>query len=83
MQCPKCGSTNISVQMVTDTQLVNKHRGIIWWLCIGWWWIPIKWLCFTVPALILKIFSPKRQKLRQKHSSVCVCQNCGHNWTTK
>ena len=80
MQCPNCGSENVSVQMVTETQLVDKHHGIIWWICIGWWWIFIKWLVFTLPALIVKIFAPKKQKLKQKQKSVCVCQNCGYHW---
>lgn len=47
--------------MVTETQLVDKHHGIIWWICIGWWWIFIKWLVFTLPALIVKIFAPKNK----------------------
>lgn len=83
MVCPKCGSENVNVQVVTQTQLITKHRGIIWWVCIGWWWVPIKWLFLTVPALIVKIFAPKRQKLKQSTASVCVCQNCGHKWEVK
>lgn len=30
MVCPKCGSENVSVQMVTETQLITKHHGILW-----------------------------------------------------
>ena len=60
MKCPKCGSTNISVQIISETQLKEQHHGIFWWLLIGWWWIPIKWIFFTIPALIVKIFAPKR-----------------------
>lgn len=80
MVCPKCGSQNVSVQMVTDTKLVNKHHGIIWWIFVGWWWLFIKWLVFTIPALIIKIFAPKKQKLKQKHHAECVCQSCGYHW---
>ncbi len=83
MVCPKCKSENVTVSVVTETQLKDKHHGILWWLCIGWWWVPIKWLCFTLPALIVKIFAPKRQKLKQTHRSVCVCQNCGYRWEVK
>ena len=83
MVCPKCGSNNVNVQMVTETQLKNKHHGIFWWLFIGLWWIPLKWIVFTVPALIVKIFAPKRKKLVSKHKSMCVCQNCGHAWEAK
>lgn len=80
MICPNCGSNNINVQAVQQTQLAVKHHGIIWWLLIGWYWIPIKWLFFTVPALIVKIFAPKKHILKQTTKSVCVCQNCGYHW---
>ena len=80
MKCPVCGSENVNVQIVTETGLKNKHHGVFWWLCIGWWWVPIWWLCFTIPALIIKIFAPKKQKLKQHHKSIHVCQNCGHKW---
>ena len=30
--------------------------------------------------LIIKIFAPKKQKLKQRHNTVRVCQNCGHKW---
>ena len=83
MVCPKCGSNNVNVQMVTETQLKNKHHGIFWWLVIGWWWVLVKWFVFAVPALIVKIFAPKRKKLVSKHKAMCVCQNCAHSWETK
>lgn len=80
MTCPKCGGNNVSIQAVMDTKMVNKHHGVIWWLCIGWWWVPTKWFVFTIPALLAAIFIPKKQKLKQKSRNVCVCQNCGHRW---
>ena len=80
MVCPKCGSENISVQMVTETKLTMKRRGVLWWLLIGWWWVPVKWLVFTVPALILKLFRPRRYQLRQAQRAVCVCQHCAFRW---
>ena len=80
MKCPVCGSENVNVQIVTETELKNKHHGVVWWLCIGWWWVPILWLFFTIPALIIKIFAPKKQNLKQRNETVRVCQNCGHKW---
>jgi predicted nucleic-acid-binding Zn-ribbon protein len=80
MVCPKCGSTNVNVQAVSESQLKNKHHGFFWWIFIGWWWLIIKWFCFTIPALIVKIFVPKRQKLKTQHFAMCVCQNCGNSW---
>ena len=80
MTCPKCHSSDVKAQVVTETQLKNKHHSIFWWLIIGWWWTCIKWIIFTVPALIVKIFVPKRQKLKQKQVTMWVCQSCGHTW---
>ena len=80
MVCPKCGSENVNVQMVSETKLKQKHHGIFWWIFIGWWWLFIKWFVFTIPALIVKIFAPKKYKTKTKHKSMCVCQSCGNHW---
>lgn len=80
MKCPKCGSENVNVQVVQDVKLKTKHRGIMYWLFIGWWWIPCKWFFFTVPALIIAIFKPKKQKIVTSNYNVYVCQSCGNNW---
>lgn len=80
MTCPKCGNGAVTVQVVNETHLKNKHHGAIWWICVGWWWIPIKWLCLTIPALLAKIFIPKRQKAKNIQKTMCVCQNCGNTW---
>ena len=78
--CPKCGSTNTTIQVVNEQELKNKHHGVFWWICVGWWWIPFKWLFLTLPALIIKIFKPKKKKIKNKTITKCVCQDCGHNW---
>lgn len=83
MVCPKCGSENVNVQITNDVKIKDKHHGVIWWICVGCWWVPIKWLCFTLPALIIKIFKPKKQKVITKQKSICVCQNCGNQWEQK
>ncbi len=80
MTCPKCGSENVTVQMVTETQLKEKKHGVIWWLCVGWWWVPCKWLVFTLPALIAAIFKPKGYKTKSIHKTMAVCNNCGKSW---
>lgn len=38
MNCPKCGSENVNVQVVNEVELKNKHHSVIWWICIGWLW---------------------------------------------
>ena len=78
--CPRCHSTNVNVQVINQVQLQNVHHGCAWWLFVGWWWIPVKWIFFTVPALIIKLFKPKKQRIVNHMHSTAVCQNCGHNW---
>jgi len=80
MICPKCNSQNVNTQIVNEVELKNKHHGIIWWLFVGWWWLPIKWLIFTLPALIIAIFGHKKQKVVNKQKTMCICQDCGHSW---
>lgn len=31
----------------------NKH-GCLWWLMIGWWWLPVKWICLFFFELITR-----------------------------
>ena len=80
MQCPKCGGTNVNVQVTQDITLKNQHKGVLYWLFVGWWWIPFKWLFLTLPALIVKIFSHKKQKVVTTQHTTCVCQTCGYTW---
>lgn len=83
MVCPKCNSSNVSVQVVNEVKLKNAHHSIWWWIFIGCWWIPIKWLCFTLLALIIKIFSHKKQKAVNKTVKKAICQDCGNTWNIK
>ncbi len=80
MKCPKCGSENVSVQVVTESELRDQHHGFFWWILVGWWWIPVKWIFLTVPALLFKIFGHKKQRIVNKTRTYCVCQNCGRKW---
>lgn len=80
LQCEKCGSSNVQVQLLNQMDLKVKRKGIIWWLLIGWWFIPIKWFCFFWLALIIKIFKPKKYKTINRVKKHFVCNNCGHSW---
>lgn len=80
MACPKCYSGNVQIQLVNKVKLKNAHHGILWWLLIGWWWVPFKWIFLTVPALFAAIFIPKGKKAVNKTVKMNVCQNCGHSW---
>ena len=83
MVCPKCNSENVTVQVVNEVHMKNQHKGILWWLIVGWWWVPIKWVVFTLPALILAIFGHKKQKAVNKKKTMGACQQCGYTWEKK
>ena len=78
--CPRCHSTNVNVQVINQVQLKNAHHGCAWWIFVGWWWIPVKWIFFTLPALIVKLLRPKKQRIVNRVHSTAVCQSCGYNW---
>lgn len=80
MKCPKCGSENVNVQLINQVKLKDKHKGFMYWCFVGWWWIPMKWFFFTLPALIIAIFKPKKQKAVNKTITQCVCQSCAYTW---
>lgn len=80
MTCPKCKSENVTISVVNEVKLKNKHKGIFYYLFVWWWWVFIKWLIFTLPALILAIFGRKKQKAVNIEKKVCCCQSCGYTW---
>ena len=80
MNCEKCGSNNVQIQVVNESKLVTKHHGVMWWLFISWWWIPIKWILLTIPALLAAIFVGKRKKIKNITKKMAICQNCGNHW---
>lgn len=80
MKCPKCKSENVTVQVVNEVEIKNKHHSIIWWILGGWILVIIKWVVFTVPALILKLFGHKKKKVKNIQKTMCACQQCGYTW---
>ena len=40
--CPKCGSDQVTVNVVNEVELMDKKHGCLWLVCVGWWWVPIK-----------------------------------------
>lgn len=76
MVCKKCGSKDVTIQVVSQTK--RKRKGLPYWLFIGWWLEMFMWVFLTLPWLIIKIFKPKKYK--GKVTSMAVCQNCGHRW---
>ncbi len=67
--CPRCGSPNVSVQMVTK----NKETGcltIILYLI----------LTFTLVGIPIMILILLLKGKKTEVSKCQVCQNCGYNW---
>lgn len=51
----------------------SSKRTILWWVFVGWWWYPLKWIFFTLPvALIKKFNAPKTQPAQQKPSHIKI-----------
>ena len=87
MNCPKCGSSNVSANThqenrgsvtTTNTRSVYKQKGhgIIWWLLIGWWWWIVDlalWIFMFIPRLLIKLFH--RKKYVGKSTSVTATVN--------
>ena len=80
IRCPHCGSGNVSIQMITESKLKNKHHSILYWLFIGWWLEVLLWFFLTIPRLLIFIFMPKKQRIVQKQRKVAICQSCGYSW---
>lgn len=78
MNCPNCNS-EMQVQVVNQVDLKVKNKGCIWWLFIGWWWIPIKWLFFFWIALIVKLLKGKQYKAVNRIKKIAVCSKCGYS----
>lgn len=83
MQCTKCGSDKVNVQIVSETKSKREGRGIIYWLFIGWWLEMLLWFFLTIPRVLIALFMPKRKKIVTIQHTKAVCQNCGNTWSVK
>lgn len=87
MICPKCGGSNVDVQLCQENQgstsvtktkskYKQKGHGCLWWLLIGWWWWMVDlilWICFFFPRLLVQIF--KKKKYTGESTSATVTKN--------
>ena len=95
MVCPNCGSENVNVQReqtgtvgtFTNTvyvQQAKKGHGCLYWLFIGWWWLPMYWMC--IGWWWKPLFSRKKRgglgfrADKTLNRTVGICQNCGYTW---
>lgn len=66
--CPKCGSRNVSVQVVEK----QKKRG-----CFA----SLMWILLAVCTCgITLLLIPALSRKGSKTLTFAVCQNCGHRW---
>lgn len=81
MVCPKCGSNNVTVQLMN----VKKKKGFIARFLLFFikllililsflWWLILMLLSLVIPALRSK---------KEVMGKFCVCQNCGYSWKIK
>ena len=73
------------------------HGCLWWLLIGWWWWIfdLFLWIFLFLPRLIMRLFaapfkkkkyegqstSTATTKNKVRYRSVCVCKDCGYNWT--
>lgn len=77
--CPKCGGTNVSVQILQDsakTKSRGHSRGLLWKLgrltliiCTCGLWL-----------LVGRSKGAGKSKTKFKNLSAAVCQSCGYSW---
>ncbi len=80
MKCPKCSSTHVIIQLLTDTQISTKKKSFLYWTTIGWFIEPLLWIFLTIPKLLFELLSPRKLKVKSTQHKSAVCQNCGHSW---
>ena len=94
-QCPSCGSENVSFQREQNikggvgktTYKVKGQHGVLWWLFVGWWWTPIRWLIVLCTLGLVgrknknpKVVGTTVSGEKTFNRTMGVCQNCGKSW---
>ncbi len=96
--CPRCGSENISYQREQMAsfgagtnkvviQQEKKSKGCLWWMCIGFWWVPMYWL--LIGWWWRPLFGGRTKSglnfnaNKSINRTMAVCQNCGNSWKVK
>lgn len=95
MQCPKCGSENVTIQREQTAsigagtnkvviQQTKKSKGCLYWMMIGFWFEPMYWLLFGWWWRLF--FGGKSRSGINFHAdktinrTMAVCQECGNTW---
>lgn len=75
MQCPKCGSTNVNVQVVqVGGKSKVRNTGCLW---------SIGRLCLIICTCGLWLLIGRRKgtnNIKFKNETIVICQDCGNKW---
>lgn len=107
MVCPKCGGHNVETKSYQEqhgqkdtykshARLHEQKHGILWWICVSWWLLPIKFACWIVCWPFMMLFRITRKKDYRydetsthtvtndiRYTTLCVCHDCGKQWLLK
>lgn len=76
MICPRCGSSQVTAQAVTETTSTGKTKGFGWIKsCLGF-------LLFNIPGLFCGFcgMGKGKTKTTTRTRVIHICQNCGHQF---
>ena len=79
MQCPKCSSENVSVEMVQTEGKTKKHGNGIGGHINNAARGMTAMFTFGLSNLVWKK-STGNEKTKFKRETICICQNCGNTW---
>jgi hypothetical protein len=73
MVCPRCGSSNVTSQAVTETTTKGRIKGFG---CIKAF---LGWIFFSLPGILCGLCGMGKEKTRTRTRTrvIKVCQNCG------
>lgn len=76
MVCPKCGSSNVTSQVVSETTTTRRTKGFGWIKsCLGF-------LIFNIPGILCGLcgMGKGRHKTVTKSKVIHICQNCSNRF---
>lgn len=71
MKCPKCKSTDVTVQVVTDSARTRK-RGCLWGLG--------RMFMIICTLGLWAVIGRTKAKTNMQNHKEAICQHCGHSW---
>lgn len=82
MQCPKCGSENVTIEMIQTGGKTKKHGNGIGGHLNNMARATVAVGTLGMSNLVWKK-SKGNEKMTYKNEKMCLCQNCGNTWKIK